>query len=260
MPGYRSVSQVIQYERCPHAYYLARIGKAWRRPAAWLPHGTAFHYAIEQYESSARALSLEEVKELFIDKYIAEVNNYCKTTPNLGYWAKSGRYGGKEDIQRRLLIGQEMVEKYFKYVAENPDESIWITPEGKLAIEYEFFSDFDGVMMKGYIDRIVLHQLENELEIDDLKTGASPGDTFQLKVYSISIKNDFGIEILKGRYWMGRTGKPTKSYDLAEMSDNEVYDRIHAVDEGIKAGKFDPKPSAENCRRCDVRTACPFAI
>lgn len=260
MPAYRSVSQVTQYEKCPHAYYLARMEKAWQRPAAWLPHGTAFHYAIEQYELSERTLSLEKVKEIFLDKYIAEVNEYCKTTPNLGYWAKSGRYGGAEDIQRRMVIGQEMVEKYFKYVAEHPEEQIWITPEGKPAIEYEFFSDFDGVTMKGYIDRIILHLILKDLEVDDLKTGQNPGDLFQLKVYSIAVKNDFGIEILRGRYWMGKTGKPTKTYDLTEMSENEVFDRIHAADEGIKAEQFDPKPSKENCRRCDVRTACPFAI
>lgn len=49
---------------------------------------------------------------------------------------------------------------------------------------------------------------------------------------------------------MGKLGDPTKPYDLAEMS---VYDRIHAADEGTMSGRFNPKPSAESCRRCDVR-------
>lgn len=267
---YRSVSQVTEYEKCPQAYYLSRIERVWRRPAAWLPHGTAYHCAIEQYELSKRTLSLEKVKETYRDKYIAEVNKLCKKTPNFEYWAKSGRYGGKEDVQRRLLIGQEMIEKYFKYVEENPNEIPWLTPDNTPAIELEFFEDFDGVMMKGFIDQItqwskteglsIVWESGAPVKVRDLKTGQRPGDTFQLKVYAIALRKRYGVEVTEGDYWMGKLGGPTKPYDLTEMSDDEVYDRIHAADEGIKSGRFNPKPSTENCRRCDVRTSCPFSM
>src|SRR5690606_11056717 len=115
-------------------------------------------------------------------------------------------------------------------------------------------SDLDGVRMRGYID-LVLQDL-----VRDVKTGALPGDTFQLAVYSVALEEQFGHKVSRGDYWMGKSGKPTMPYDLPNVSRQEIVYCVHAADEGIRAGEFDPKPSPDNCRRCTVATSCPFAL
>lgn len=48
-PVTRSWSQFSSWRSCGKAYELARIRRVPRRPAVWLPAGTAVHAVIEQY-------------------------------------------------------------------------------------------------------------------------------------------------------------------------------------------------------------------
>lgn len=54
---HRSVSQVSSYAQCGEAYRLSRVAMAPSKPAAWFPHGTAYHAVIEEYENSHRQIS-----------------------------------------------------------------------------------------------------------------------------------------------------------------------------------------------------------
>lgn len=248
----RSVSQVQSYEQCPYAYYLERVEKVWQRPAAWFPMGTAVHAAIEAYEKSGRQLPADEAKAVFRSSYIDETNKYMEDTPNLKFWSWSGRYDGPADIKRRFEIGQTQVEKYYDYVAQTPDDVIWIAPDGTPGIEIEFLEDFDGIPMRGFIDTV------KATAVEDAKTGTKvPTDPFQLKVYGMALKKRFGLVRRYGRYWLGKTGKASKLYDLDAVPDQEVYDRIRRVDTEINAGNF-PATPGEHCRRCSVNTSCPF--
>lgn len=253
MGEYRSVSQVKAYEECPYRYKLERIDKAWQRPAAWFPMGTAVHEAIEAYERSGRTMPLAEAEEVYAESYAKEVGKYCEQTPNFEYWSWSGRYNGEADIERRFGIGKAQVAGYYEYVAEHPDDVIWIAPDGTPGLELGFDVDFDGVPVRGFIDQV------KPGKVTDIKTGLKPGDTFQLKVYAMALEKLYGETWSEGEYWMGKTGKPTKPYDLTAVSDEEVYARFHAADDGITAGEFPAKPGAQ-CNRCSVNTACPFAV
>lgn len=254
LSGHRSVSQIKQYEQCPYAYKLARIDKVWERPAAWLPHGTAVHAAIEAWEKSGRTMSLEATQQVFREEYAKGINELCERTPNFNYWFSSGPYRGEADAERRFGIGLAMVEKYIKWATGHPEEVIWVADDGTPGVEIGFDFDLDGVRMRGYID-LVLWDL-----VRDVKTGALPGDTFQLAVYGVALEEQYGHKVSRGDYWMGKTGKPTVPYNLADISRQEIVDRVHAADEGIRAEKFDPKPSPDNCGRCTVATSCPFAL
>lgn len=270
MVEHRSVSQVKTYEECAYRYYLERIERVWQRPAAWFPMGTAVHAAIEAYERSDRTMPLEEAQEAFAESYAKEVNRYSEVTPNHEYWSSSGyRYPGPVDIERRFSVGGEQVGKYYDYVERHPERVIWIDPDGNPGIELGFDVDLDGVPVKGYIDQItgaesgnqppdqtVLH--DGELQVIDVKTGAKPGDDFQLKLYAIAIKKKYGKEITSGAYWMGKTGNLTRRYDLTKVSDDAVYERFHRADEGIRAGDFPASPEDSKCGRCSVARSCSF--
>jgi putative RecB family exonuclease len=108
-----SVSQRNSFERCPYSWHLERNLKAWQRPAAWLPQGSAVHTVaecIELAKLSGNPLSLEAAQDVFREEYAKEVGEYTEITPNFDWWFASGPYRGAADVERRYLIGLEQVE------------------------------------------------------------------------------------------------------------------------------------------------------
>lgn len=281
-----SVSQYKQFERCAYSWYLARVKLAWQRPAAWLPQGSAEHTVFELVARGDFSMSLEEAQALFTQEYSKEVAEYTKITPNFEWWSKSGPYGGKRDLERRYKLGLEQIERFYAWWEKTPHEVIWTTPDGKPAIELEFNMDLDGVLVRGYIDAVVVNQNKSVtnykglgahfsgddrgdrqpeevpwLVVRDYKSGNQPGDDFQLAVYAVAIQDMYGtFGPYEGDYWMGRTGKPTYPYDLRDWTREKVTEKFHELEENIQAGNFDPTPSASACAFCDVRDACEFRM
>lgn len=281
MTAHRSVSQLKTYEQCPYRYYLSRIAGVWHRPAAWLPQGTAVHEALEVYERSQRKMLLEDVEDVFREAYQTDVSKLCETTPNFEFWFQSGPYGGELDVERRYQLGLDQISRYFTWIDNHPEEVIWIAPDGTLGIELGFDIDLDGVRVKGCIDQVV--EVDGRLLIRDHKTGNKPGDDFQLGAYAVAIAETYGIDPpATGDYWMGRTGKATKQFDLSAWSRDRVATKFRWLEEQIQTARFDPKPGctelegfnpevwdsskflpkpdAEVCRFCDVRSSCDFAM
>ncbi|MGY2062753.1 RecB family exonuclease, partial [Nocardia gipuzkoensis] len=189
-----SVSQYKSYERCPYGYYLERIERVWQRPAAWLSQGTAVHKAIEEFELSGRAMTVEQMQAVFRESYVAATNEMCEVTPNLNYWFRSGPYGGAADIGRRYRLGLEQVAGYPRWVHDHPEEQVWVTPDGTLAVELYFEVDLDGVVVRGYIDSVIFDPHTGRKKVRDCKTGRQPGDSFQLGTYRAALEAKFGIE------------------------------------------------------------------
>lgn len=273
MVDYRSVSQLKEYTKCPHAYYLHRIERVTERPAAWLPMGLGVHEAAEEWEKSGRTMSVDDAQAVFRESYATHTNRLAEVM-DWDYWFPSGPYRGYDDVSRRSAIGQDQVVKYIDYYTETaPQEVIWITPEGEPAIELGFNIDLDGVPVRGFIDQVVTATYadgfkpdqitieDGDLRVRDIKTGNKPGDDFQLAVYAIAVNEMHGTEIDEGDYWMGRQGKPTKeTYKLGYWTKEKVTEEFHKVDEGIRSGDFPAVPDEDNCKFCPVASACQFAV
>lgn len=248
-----SVSQYKQYERCPFSWKLSRIDKVWQRPAAWLPQGSAVHEAGEAWEKSGRTMTLEEAQAVFTESYDNHVNSYCDVTPNLDWWFRSGPYAGEADIERRYGLGLQQVERMLQWYDKHPDEVVWIAPDGTPGIEIGFDIDLDGVQIRGFID-LVLEGL-----VRDNKTGNNPGDDFQLGVYAVGLKEQYGLEVLQGDYWMGRTGKPTKAFDLTDWTRDTVRDKFLELQDNINSERFPADPEPSKCRFCSVSYSCEYS-
>lgn len=253
--AHRSVSQHNTYVQCPYRYKLEKLDRVWQRPAAWLSQGTAVHAAVEFWERSERKASLAEVQDVFREEYAKSIGEQAEITPNLDYWFASGPYKGEADIERRFGIGLEQCEKLLEWYAKHPEEKIWITPDGIPAIELPFEVTLDGVLVKGYIDAVM--ETPQGLVVRDLKTGNTPGDTFQLATYAAAMKVMYDVEIRFGDYLMGKTGKPTLPYDLTDTPPEEVAAAFKYLDEKVKAKDFPANPSSA-CRFCSVATSCEF--
>lgn len=280
---YYSVSQFKQMKDCPHQYWLQRRERAWQKPAAWLAHGIAFHAAGEEWERSGRTLTTSEVQDVFRDAYVDAIEEATAITPNLTHWFWSGPYDGKADIERRFKLGLEQVDQYIDYYERvAPREVVWITPDGEPAIELPFDVEFGGVRVVGYIDKVemvpdpvpkpkskskaALAKYAADLETSplrprprDLKSGALPGDAFQLGVYDAAIAVKYGVKCDVGDYWMAKRAKPTAAYDLSEWTVEAVTEEFQKLDEAVKAERFEPKPG-EQCRRCPVASSCSFSF
>lgn len=255
-----SVSQRNSYVRCPYSWYLDRVLKAWNRPAAWLPQGSAVHTVAEHIELrklSGNPMSLEEAQEMFGEEYSKEVGKYTEITPNFEYWSKSGRYAGAVDVERRYGIGLGQVEKLMAWTDNHPEEAIWIAPDGTPGIEIGFDLELDGLRIRGFIDAVL--KMNGTVTVRDYKTGNNPGDDFQLGVYGLALAEMYGIEQPQvGDYWMGRSGKPTYPYNIGEWTRNRVIGEFRDLDENIRAERFDPLPEASKCAFCDVALACKY--
>jgi putative RecB family exonuclease len=256
---HRSVSQAEKYlpelGGCAYRYFLSYVVQAWDRPAAWLPQGIAVHQAAEWWEKGGRKGSRDEMRAVYKRAYNDATEKALAGTPNTDFWFASGRYEGAEDIKRRAAIGLGQVDKYYDYyVFEKPNEVIWVTPDGSPAIELEFRENFGSVSVLGYIDQVV-----NDI-MRDIKTGIKPGGLFQLSTYRYAVLSKYGVDFIKGDFWMARQGGPTKPLDLTLMPKDQIVDYYERTDEGIKAEDFEPSPSPEACGRCGVATACKYAM
>jgi len=260
----RSVSQLKEYldelGGCAYAYFLNRVVRAWNMPAAWLPQGLAVHEAAEFWERSNRTSSDEEVLDEYRNKYRMHYQNLTETTPNLNYWFPSWKYVGWDDVTRRAFKGEEQVLRYMEYYRKFPFEVPWITPSGELAIEIRFDMVLDSVKIQGYIDQVIswYESSPEQLRLRDIKTGKNPGDTLQLKVYDLAMEKTFGVTIGEGDYFMAEKGKPTKPYDLTQMSELQVTELFGKMDAGVRNEEFDPSPDPDKCRMCSVKSACTF--
>ncbi|AEL17700.1 Cas4 exonuclease [Mycobacterium phage Cuco] len=264
---HRSVSQYNQYSLCPYSYWLARIERVWSRPAAWLPQGTALHEVLDQVAKSKGSMTLEDAQALFAREYDKDIGEMCKDTPNVQFWSRSGPYGGKVDIERRFKLGLEQIEKWFRWNEKHPEERFWTTPNGEIGSEIAFDIDLDGVPVKGFIDA-VLDVVEDDdpeecstaLRVRDYKTGKAPSDDFQLGVYRVALQLMFGVDVMEGDFWLGKSGKATFPYDLSDWTVERVTEMFHDLEANIQAENFEPDPEPSKCRFCDVSASCQFSM
>jgi putative RecB family exonuclease len=207
-------------------------------------------------------LSLEGAMDIYRWFYARDTNEMSDVTPNFDWWFWSGPYNGERDIERRYDVGLEQVEKFLAW-REHTGQEIWITPDGTPAIEIYFEIELDGILVRGFIDAVVVIQTPagTYLRVRDYKTGNTPGDDFQLGVYALAIEMKYGIRPSQGDYFMvGKKGvkpKLTPPKNLSHWTREAVTERFREVEDRIQAGDFEPDPEPGKCGFCDVNYSCP---
>jgi hypothetical protein len=130
--------------------------------------------------------------------------NVCKGDLDL----TNARIGGKatkvnpnkEDINFWQTSGPLWVEQYIAWRKANTNWNIWITPDGRPAIELELVPTIGGVPVKMVIDRIF--EVDGRLVILDLKTAKNtPISTLQLGFYKVGLEVAFGQEVYERGLW-----------------------------------------------------------
>lgn len=262
---HRSVSQVSSFAQCAEAFRLSRVAQAPTRPAAWFPHGTAYHFTIEEWENSRRSLKLETLESLFRDMYRGDIAKLKEQWPEESDWLTGGRKKGFQDIEDREAIGLWQIADYLNFAEAHKND--WrIMPMGDgVATEVRFELDIGGVKCVGFIDQIRQWR-DGSLEPADLKTGSStPGSTMQLGVYAQAIfaqtgvLPQTGVFVKAGRPATARAAeKPTKDlkHSLEEWDMELLSSVFRDMDRMDKDGLFLPNPQDGCERTCTVAEHC----
>lgn len=224
-------------------------------------HGSAFHFAIEEYELSGRALSADDCKQLFFDHYDKAIAEALEKEPEYANWMTGGHKKGENDIADRRVKGASQVDIYIDYAEAHADE--WriypIGPKG-VGVELEFNVEFGGVMVKGFIDQ-VRQYADGRLMPVDLKSGTKePVSAFQLAVYAQVINEYVGVLPESGSFFMPKlkqngslVGDVYK--DLSPWT-RPLIDRMFSdFDKAERAGIYIPSPG-DMCRVCGVKESC----
>lgn len=211
---------------------------------------------MEEWERSGRQIPMDDLVEIYKKEFTRSVSEQTEDTPNFDYWFGSGPYSGPVDIERRWKLGEEQLKGLVAWSLDHPDQFPWITPEGEPAIETKFEVELGGVNVLGFIDQITY--TPEGLIVRDIKTGAKPGDAFQLATYAEAVRLMYGETPRFGDYFMGKTGKPTKPITITEEDRADVHVKFAWLEEQIQAGNFEPNPSANICRMCAVKTSCEY--
>lgn len=241
---------------CPYMYYLKRIEKKWRRPAAWLPQGTAFHEVAEKIEKNIISVGdITEIDAAFTEAYDREVTKYAEETPNFDFWFKSGPYGAVEDIPRRHGIGLEQCERYAYWDGRyDPSEALSLDETGQPMVEYPFEVKFGDVTVKGVID-----QVRRERPVD-LKSGNKPGTKPQLATYAGALHILHGMPFTNGYFWMAKLKREPRVFeDLTDWSVQRLADVYGHAQQMVVSGHFPPDPSPEKCMFCSVESSCKYS-
>lgn len=253
--NYISHSAMTTWLNCGWQFYLSRIVKVPENPSHWLAGGKAVHECTEIYDIEINDPHAGWNTELaFKERW---EKNY-KESDNGMPWRSGGKatkaYPNKEDAQWWLTNGPKMVD-YWIHFREESGYNIWTTPAGIPAIETEMNQEVNGVMIKAFLDRIMVAPT-GDLVIVDIKTSSKePASLTQLGIYAILAEKTFGIRPQLGAYFMARTGELTQPVDLSRYTESRLGSWAKGFQLAVENDIFIPAPGFM-CGTCSVNQAC----
>lgn len=193
--------------------------------------------------------------EQLFEKYFSKFSEGHKPEDIRAGGRATKEYPNKEDAGWWLKHGPEMVSRWIDW-RSNSGWKIWVTPDGKPAIELDLLVDMAGVPVKMGIDRVMVTP-EGELVILDIKTGSrTPQSDLQLAFYAAGLDLAYGIRPSYGTYWMARTGITSSTVDLNSMPTEKITTMVKMFDETRRRGLF--IPNFKHCTLCTFTAVCEW--
>lgn len=245
-----SYSGITAYIGCGEKYRLTKMKGVREVGAYWSVGGSAVHEATEALDRAGiiptRVQAVQAFTEAFerikAEAIISTSGKYeLRMSKNQGdaWWRKAG---------------PEMVERWFDFKAES-NMKIWTLPDGEPAIEVSITERIGGVLVKAYIDRVMVTP-KGHLAVVDLKTGArKPATYLQLGFYALLLEKKYEIRPSVGGYWMARTCQITELMSLAKYDERYLSRFTQGLQKARNLGLFLPNVSSF-CISCGVSYAC----
>lgn len=247
-----SHSRYEQFARCGEEYRLRRIEKVPTTPSIYAIAGTNFHEWTDLFDDVPFPTEdhVHWWKRNLADKVTqAELES--------GYvlreWDNPSR---KADANKSAFegfrdeIGPDMISKYIEW----RKNTAWDVVEIELKVKYRL-GDVEGVAI---VDRIFRRPEQGDLVAIDTKTWSRKRVTAQLPTYLVALRQN-GFDVSGAAYYEARKGTVTDIQDYKYWDENRLAALHEQAAHMIQQGWFLPAPG-ENCRMCDVRRHCQFAL
>lgn len=217
-----------------------------------------------QGRSVTRTPTIDAYFAAELDKAIAEEE--IRSGYPASEWMTAGPKGG-HDRKWWLSNGPGLIRNFTDWYDSNDDVSVWVTPDGRPAIELELLVNFGAIPVRMFIDLVL--QIGTALVVVDLKSGAkTPESLSQLAIYSCGVELAYGKQYRPryGSFFMlrgsGRSAEDRKYF--LQPSDLSGYQhsvpwwtrQFELFDQAVRQGIFIANPT-EGCKRCGVARACP---
>jgi hypothetical protein len=165
--------------------------------------------------------------------------------------------------------GPGFAKSFADWYESTPDAEVWITPDGRPALELELRVMFGPIPVVVYIDLIL--KLGSALVVTDYKTSAAEPDSLtQQGFYASAVELAYGKpwRPAYGTHFMARGIGPKdmdpdlkqrfmqpRPLDAYQYSIPYYTHQLELMDAGAEAGIFLANPG-DHCRICGVAAAC----
>ena len=243
---YLSYSSFSTFLDCGERYRLTKVIGVKQDNAWYLLGGSAVHEATELLDTGKAETPLEAWQRAW-EKQLASLEP--GEQPRAGGRA-SKEYPNKENRDWWEKHGPQMVLDWQAHMYRMLAEG-WVM----LGVETPFELDLDGVLIRGFIDRVMVNP-QGEAEAHDLKTGTRvPASTLQLGVYALGAEQALGVRPSVGRYYMTRTATFSPASSLLHYTPAVLTEWFGKTRFAIEHELFVPNVTAM-CVSCGVREHC----
>ena len=172
-------------------------------------------------------------------------------------WFYSGRMKPENSVAWWDENGPALAQRFIDWYEAHPDVTVWITPDGKPAVELELRVKFGNTEVVMAID--VILKMGTALVVTDLKTSAkAPESSRQLGIYACGVELMGWPRPKYGAYFLPRSETPfDRPVDLSapQYSIDYFTREFQMFEQGVKAGIYPANPG-RSCGRCSVAHAC----
>ena len=250
-----SHSSLSTWLDCGERFYLERVAGAPQSKAWYLIGGSAFHTATEWIDRGDMD-SIAGIWGAAWRKHLSEIDGVPDAEVRAGGKATK-EWPDKENRAWWEENGPRMLGRYDSWVNARRAEGwrFFTLPDGSPAVEVPIQIELDGVLVKGYIDRVMVND-DGELIVVDLKTGShTPASALQLGIYALGMERHFGVRPILGAYYMARKGELTQPTSLLHYTPELVGKWFKQAKFAIENDVFLPHVTSM-CSSCSVRQFC----
>lgn len=256
--NYLSHSSLSSYLKCGEQFRLERVAGAPQGTAWYLVGGSAVHRASEMLDKGEQADLYEAWRMAWVECYRDDIDAKGINPLDVRAGGRASKeWPNKENADWWQHHGPIMLQQYVAWRdARFAEGWQWLAlPDGSPAVELGINLELGGVLVKGFIDRVMVTD-SGELIVVDLKTGShTPASTLQLAIYALGVEHHLGVLPILGGYYMARKAELSGPSSLLHYTPELVGRWFSQVRQGIEAELFVPQPSSL-CGSCTVRPYC----
>lgn len=246
--NYLSYSSMNTYLECGERFRLERVLGAPQQKAWYFIGGDAVHTATERLDKG----QIDNPATAWAEAWAQSLDTVNPGEVIRSSGRKTKDWPDKENRDWWEHHGPQFVASWVTWRDARLAEGWHILDPG-IEVPVEFQAH--DVLVKGYIDRVMVDP-NGQVTVIDLKTGSrEPSSSLQLAVYALGLERSHGYGAGLGGYWMARQGDVPTFHSLLHLTDGLVArwfaDTKKAIEEEIFIPKVGPL-----CTACSVAPFC----